>query len=263
MITADGWFDWMDREPGPADKVYSQPCKSELYIPHSAVGYYQGWKGRLFSTDRLPNGNYTPYAAASVTGWFFQEAGRRPVQHYPLTASCWASGTRELNTRGNAFENAGGPASNPSEPLTKWQEDCNLRAIKEIGEWKGRPVSYWIRPSQIGDLKATLYEHRESVWFGGLPTACPSGRAAPIWARLGELQEEDDMFTDDDRKTQNLIKQALLDSGANDETNPEGDRRIIRISKATTHADAELDTVLTKLDEVLTRLTAMEEFLGV
>ena len=78
-----------------------------------------------------------------------------------------------------------------------------------------------------------------------------------------QMIEEDDMFTDDDRKTQNLIKQALLDSGANDETNPEGDRRIIRISKATSHADVELDTVLTKLNEVLTRLTVMEEFLGV
>jgi hypothetical protein len=207
VITPDGWFDWMERVPGPADKVYSAPCTSEIYIPHSAVGYLPGWYSRLFSTARLPDGQYTPYAAASVTGWFFQEQGRQPIQHYPLTKSCWGSGTRELNTRGNPFENEGGPASNKNEPLTGWQIDCNLRAMREIGEWKGYPPGYWRRPAFPGDKTATCVEHRESVWWGGLATECPSERARAIWARLGELQEDDMPFTPEQLEA--IVKKAV------------------------------------------------------
>ena len=62
------------------------------------------------------------------------------------------------------------------------------------------------------------------------------------------------MFTDDDRITLNSCKQALLDPGANDEADPDGDRRIIRINKAATHADAELDEVLKALKEIKEKL---------
>lgn len=47
-ITPDGWFDWMRREPGPPDKVYSQPNAVDFYVAHSAVGHYGGWASRLF-----------------------------------------------------------------------------------------------------------------------------------------------------------------------------------------------------------------------
>ncbi len=51
-ITPDGWFDWMRREPGPPDKVYSLPNAVDFYVAHSAVGYYGGWTSRLFSAAR-------------------------------------------------------------------------------------------------------------------------------------------------------------------------------------------------------------------
>lgn len=138
MITADGWLDWALRVPGPADKCYSQPCQSMGYVPHSAVGYYQGWLGRLFSTARLPNGRYTKYAAASVTG-FIRYSGI-VIQHYPLGVSCWASGNRHANVKFNAFENEGGWLDH-DEPLTVPQIEANIRIIKDMMIWKGLKVA--------------------------------------------------------------------------------------------------------------------------
>ena len=68
-ITADGWFDWMRREPGPPDKVYSETNRVDFYVAHSAVGYYGGWSSRLFSRERDAAGRYTAYAAVSAHGW--------------------------------------------------------------------------------------------------------------------------------------------------------------------------------------------------
>lgn len=173
MITQDGWLDWAKRDPGPADKRYSEPCTSEIVIPHSAVGYYNGWISRLKSTERNRDGTYTAYAAASVSGWIAYDG--TVTQHYPLTVACWASGSRHLNVKGNAFECEGG--FNPvNEPLTDAQVASLVRIIKDIGVWKGRPTSYWRRPTGANDLNATLYEHRETVRFGGAPTSCPSDR---------------------------------------------------------------------------------------
>ena len=69
MIAQDGWLDWAAREPGPSDKTYSTPNALKGYVPHSAVGFYAGWKARLFSQEKRPDGRYTAYAAASVHGW--------------------------------------------------------------------------------------------------------------------------------------------------------------------------------------------------
>lgn len=196
-ITTDGWLDWAQRVPGPADKRYAEPCTSNLYVPHSAVGYLNGWYDRLFSTARDAQGRYTPYAAASVTGWINYDG--TVIQHYPFTVACWASGSLHLNVQGNAFENEGGPPSNVSEPLTEAQIEANVRILREMAAWKGRnPATYWRRPTSAADLTATLYEHNETTRFGGSPTACPSNRIpwAEILRRLSipSIPEETDMY---------------------------------------------------------------------
>lgn len=171
-------FDWCERVPGPADKVYSARNTATLYIPHSAVGYYAGWAGRLFSTARNPDGRYTDYAAASVHLWFPQKRTEKPKQHYSIWASCWASGSRYPNTNGVAAENEGGHTP-VNEPLTDWQVECNARAIRELSALQGWQPH---RPASLTDLTATLYEHRECVRWGSDPTSCPSGRIP--WTRL-------------------------------------------------------------------------------
>ena len=192
-ITPDGWLDWAERVPGPADKIYSQPSAASLYVPHSAVGYYGGWASRLFSTARTGfcrhggvhlslGGDYTPYAAASVHGWIAYDGS--VTQHYPFTASCWASGVEFLNLNGIAFENEGGYDPH-NEPLTDAQNDANIRIIKELvvmAGWTPR------RPVDANDQTATLYEHHENVrWPGHLATACPSNRI-PWGLWLSRLQ---------------------------------------------------------------------------
>jgi len=173
-ISADGWFDWMRREPGPPDKVYSESNRVDFYVAHSAVGYYGGWASRLFSPERDAAGRYTAYAAVSTHGWIHYDGAC--VQHYPLTASCWASGSRAANTRGVAFEIEGGAPGNESEALTEGQKQALTRILSEIAAWRGVPNSFWRRPGGALDLDATLYEHRECTRFGSAPTACPSNR---------------------------------------------------------------------------------------
>ncbi len=173
-LTPDGWFDWMKREPGPPDKVYSQPNAVDFYVAHSAVGYYGGWASRLFSTARDASGRYATYAAVSTHGWIPYDGAC--LQHYPLMASCWASGSREANMRGVAFEIEGGAPGRESEPLSEPQKQALERILGDIVGWKGVTNDYWRRPANDRDLNATLYEHRECVRFGSAPTACPSNR---------------------------------------------------------------------------------------
>ncbi len=188
-ITPDGWFDWMRREPGPPDKVYSLPNAVDFYVAHSAVGYYGGWTSRLFSAARDASGRYTAYAAASAHGWLPYDGAC--IQHYPLTASCWTSGSREANTRSVAFEIEGGAPGREAEPLTEAQEQALALILADVAAWKGVTNAYWRRPRDERDVNATLYEHRECVRFGSGPTACPSDRIpwGELLGKLGQPQE--------------------------------------------------------------------------
>lgn len=184
MIGADGWFDWMSRDPGPPDKVNSGVNSAKLFLPHSAVGYYEGWRSRLMSQERRPDGRYTAYAAASVHGWTAYDG--TCIQHYPVTARCWSSGSGFPNNNGIAFENEGG--FNPvNEPLRPAQVAAIVRILQDLEQWSNRPADYWQRPLDAADLTATLYEHRECIRFGSAPTACPSDRV-PWPAILSQLQ---------------------------------------------------------------------------
>lgn len=194
-ITHDGWLDWASRVPGPPDKVYSAVNKVEGYVPHSAVGYLDAWLRRLNSEAKLPNGRYTPFAAASIHGWVPYNG--KVLQHYPFTASCWGSGSAYPNTRFVAFETEGGAPGNEGEPLTEFQLEMHERIIWELSEWKGwKPT----RPRGPSDTSASLYEHRECRRWGSAPTACPSGRMTALWVRVEEemkkLEELEKRFKD-------------------------------------------------------------------
>jgi len=185
-LSPDGWFDWCERVPGPADKVYSDRNSVKMYLPHSAVGYYGGWEGRLFSSARDAQGRYTDYAAASVHLWLPQASTEKPKQHYPIWASCWASGSRYPNTMGVAAENEGG-FDPTNEPLTDWQVECNVRAIRELAA-----LRQWLtvrRPIDENDVGAQLYEHGECIRWGSGSTSCPSNRIP--WTTIIQRLEAD------------------------------------------------------------------------
>lgn len=208
MITSDGWFSWMDRDPGPADKVYSEPCTSEIVIFHDAVGYYGGWMSRLKSTARDAQGRYTLYAAASVTGWLPYKAGLVPTQHYAIDKSCWASGSRFLNVHGNAFENESAPGygtwdpHNPP-PQSDWQVECAARIERELSEHFGRPAGYWRRPTSAADVTATEYEHNETVRWGGLYSSCSNGRIR--WADIAVLRDGQEPAQEEEEEMKSFV----------------------------------------------------------
>lgn len=205
-VDASGWLTWAQRYPGPLAKQYSTPNAVQGYIPHSMVGYYAGWLSRLDDMSRLPNGRFTPNAAASVHGSVLYDG--TVIQHYPLTTSCWASGSRSANTRFVAFETEGGPPGNVSEPLTQAQFDAHVRIIREIAAWRGWQPR---RPGGTGDTTATLYEHGEMTRFGAAATSCPSDRID--WpAILAALAEEDDLSAEQYQELKALIERNTEDT---------------------------------------------------
>ena len=92
------------------------------------------------------------------------------IQHYPMDASCWASGSPWANTAFDAFETEGAqPQMFTNAQLATW-----ARIIEELSAAYGWTPA---RPINDTDLEATCYEHRECVRFGSSATACPDGRA--------------------------------------------------------------------------------------
>ncbi len=178
----DGWLDWTQRVPGPDDKRYPERNAIAGIVAHSMVGAYAGAASRLFSTERDADRTYTEDAAAS---WHFSVLQSGIVlQHYPLDASCWASGSRDANTRFVAVEAEGGGPGNEREPLTDAQLEAWVRIVRDVSALAGwRPA----RPHDDRDLAVTLWEHREMTRFGAAPTACPSGRIP--WAEIMRRSE--------------------------------------------------------------------------
>lgn len=216
MIDDSGWFDWMERRPGPPDKVYSGDNSVKIWLPHSAVGWYNGWASRLFSNARtgtcrhggvhMPQGgDYTAYAAASVHGWV--ELNGVCYQHYPIFAKCWASGSAWPNSNGISFEHAGGAPGNFMQPFTPEQTAADIRMTDDIQEWHERTeTGLWKNPHRpvspsvgVEDKDAQCYEHNECTRWGSAPTACPSERLRYAWSRIVTAlnQEEDEMAADE------------------------------------------------------------------
>lgn len=180
LIDAQGWIEHPEfiRIDGIADKVYSQPNNGQGGLAcHSIVGEEpdadDGVPNRFLSRERMTDGNYTPYAAASC---MFILRKRAPhIQMYPVTASTWTTGGREANTTTWAIEAEGGRPGHESEPLTRHQEDGFL-AIATA--WEARLG----RRLVVGQ---TVRSHGEIARrYGYAATACESGRFRNAWARL-------------------------------------------------------------------------------
>ncbi len=163
MTIKDGWLSWAERVHGPANKVYAQPNAGEGLALHSAEGWYAGMLGELMKPERQAS-------------WMFSNLlDGRFIQHYPITASTWASGNIAANTRLWAVESEGfaGTPLNASQVAnmvrlgTEWEEHTGLKLVRNPDR-------------NIG----TLWEHGE-VWNWSQPnagpTACPSNRYLPFY----------------------------------------------------------------------------------
>ena len=174
----DGWVDWATRRDGPPEKVYAQENAREGLVLHSMEGWLLGSLAELDNPKRSASWKYS----LSLEGVLFQ--------HYPRSASEWASGNAVANTLYEALELEG----RYTMPINAAQIFTLLRLVAELGY-----------------SREQLHEHRE-VWNMAEPnagsTACPSERYAPFYAAL-----EDDMA---DPRVDALIKafggQAAIDA---------------------------------------------------
>jgi hypothetical protein len=154
MLTQDGWFDWAERDHGPAYKVTGQVNSLSCVFLHSAVGSQEGVVNVVMGSTK-----------ASVTGSVAFDGSL--IQFYPVTSSPWANGSPDWNNAGIGIEFEGGYNSGghwETEPIYDAQVEAAAHILKDLGAYKQVDPEYWQRPS-------TLKEHREVY-----ATACPSDR---------------------------------------------------------------------------------------
>lgn len=215
-ISPDGWLIGVTRRPGPEFKTYDTVNLGEGIVWHSMEGW---WDGSMRELDR-------PERQAS---WMFSiSLDGSLAQHYPITASCWASGNGLANTHWWSVETEG----LFSMPLNEVQVKTARWLIGEWAAWKGKPVS------REGDLYTkSMWEHREVdtlITPNGGDTACPSERYQPLWAALAG---EEDM---DEAKVNELINARLRALNIIDEAGTVSDGTLARLDDWVEEMKAEL-----------------------
>ena len=170
MTIYDNWLNWASVRPGPLNKKYDTMNGGYGIVWHSMEGWFTGSMAELDKPDRQASWMFS----IDLAGTLFQ--------HYPITASCWASGNGLANTQWWSVELEG----LYTMPINDAQLATAQRLIAEWAAWRGAS------PTRVGDLwTKSMWEHRE-VDVLATPnageTACPSERYTRLWAAL-----EDDM----------------------------------------------------------------------
>jgi hypothetical protein len=183
MITG-GFVDWAVRVDGPRSKTYATVNAGAGIVWHSMEGWWAGSLAELMKPARQAS-------------WMFSiRLDGTLVQHYPVTASCWASGNSLANTQWWSVELEG----IFSTPINAAQL---ATARRLIGEWLAyrRASVPAITATRTGTLwTKTMWEHREVDVIASPnagETACPSERYALLWAALAE---EDEPMTEAEKR---------------------------------------------------------------
>lgn len=149
-IDAQGWLDWAERVPGTPWKQNGGRNTVQGFVAHSA----EGWEDYLR--------NYQKDTTRRASWTFSNLKDGRLLQHYPIYAQAWASGSTFPNNNFVPMEHEG----KAGQVLTPAQVKTTAAVIAELakaGGWKP-------------ERGVTLWEHRECTRWGSSPTACPSNR---------------------------------------------------------------------------------------
>lgn len=179
-ITADGWFTWMERDPGPRWKTNGGRNGGRGIVPHSAEGYRTELRNILHGPRRA--------------SWHASFLTDRTIQHYSIWDQTWTSGSWYPNN--NMFagetEGCGNVEGIDFEPWVPFQTASWARAGRELSQlqgWKAR------RPTGPQDMTATCLEHTECIRYGSAFTQCPAGRNPwnILVPAINGIEEEEDM----------------------------------------------------------------------
>ena len=159
---SETWLPFATKKPGPPQKAGYGALQKRVvqgFVGHSMEGSLAAALGELMNPNRQAS-------------WTLSNPKVGPLlQHYPLEAITWASGSQEANRRFLAMESEGvaGELLNPNQI-------ANVQAVLNA-----IPL--------VWERKVTLWEHKEMVAFGSAPTACPSNRYP--WAQILAGLEDD------------------------------------------------------------------------
>lgn len=176
-IDKQGWLDWATKRPGPGSKVYTEKNQSLGLALHSTEGWLTGAFGELDNPSRSASWTFTN----ALDGKFYQ--------HYPVTASCWASGSKQANTMYWAVESEGIAGT----PLNTAQVMNMLLLCEEF-------ETYTNKKATRDKATRTLFQHKEvaTAYFPNAgPTACPSERYEPFFIALAKPKEDSPMTTEE------------------------------------------------------------------
>ena len=192
--------------PGPAEKTYTERNSAEGVALHSIVGeekeFHDGIPDRFLSMDRLPDGRFTPYAAASCQHILRKFDTRftgyaTMIQMYAFTQATWTSGGREANTKFLSVEIEGGGylngLPNYSEPLNDLQIRTLLLFLIVAERWMQRRRN---DPKFRLVYGENVLQHKHIAQkYGYAATACASDR--PVRAMLMLPQYREDLAMED------------------------------------------------------------------
>ena len=169
MITQDGFHDFAVRELLPADRIYPWRNTMRRIYHHSLegqLGFYRAYND----------------PARHPTGWTGTVGYNGTLYQHAAVWAGLAHGGPNANPHGPGYE-AEGVAG---EPLTAAQVKTYRRIHADLAAHTGFT---YVRDGTNRDFR--LVEHGEAA-----PTACPSGRYAPLWESLNEEDELPDPRVD-------------------------------------------------------------------
>lgn len=179
-VTPDGWLTWAERMPGrpatgPGFNTGVNGVRGIVF--HSAEG---------FAATLLSPTSQWGYYNAQYPWHLSNLLDGRLIQHHPFTVRCWHGSAFNDEYVGMEHEGRTPDGSAVGPTLNDMQIFNARRVIASVSAWKGWTPK---RPTSASDKAATLYEHGETVRFGGTSTQCPSHRIP--WDKIFETGGND------------------------------------------------------------------------
>lgn len=207
MISADGWLSSAIRLEGRRPVFDGKSGFNSGTNPVKGIVFHsaEGW-----ATTLLDPKSQWGYYSAQYPWHFSNLLDGRLFQHYPLTLRCWHGSAFNDNYVGVEDEGVSkAPGDGP--PLNAGQIANAQMIIAEVSAWKGWQPK---RPAFAGDKTATLYEHKETVWFGGTSTSCPNNRIP--WDKIlggSPVTPEEELELADRRAAALVVKEINFPQG--------------------------------------------------